>query len=143
MHLLLQNRSSLKCTRHSQVFKCRKSNGKVLCVDIRFAWHPYSALLTHSILRAPKSRRQLNARVTSFVRLNRSKRFKSNKAPVHQTLRQWPRCPMVNNLVVINLATKRARAGKILSFFFFHNARFLFQPVLKENRKYLSSAYGD
>lgn len=141
MHLLLQNRFSLKCTRHSQVFKCRKSNGKVLCVGIRFA--SILALLTHSILRAPKSRRQLNARVTSFVRLNRSKRFKANKAPVHQTLRQWPRCLMVNNLVVINLATKRARAGKILSFFFFHDARFLFQLVLKENRKYLSSAYGD
>lgn len=95
--------------RHSRVFKFRKSNGKVLCQYSVRIHTVYTVLLTHSILRAPKSRRQLNARVTSFTWLNRSKRFEADKAPVHQTLRQWPRCPMVNNLVVINLATKRAR----------------------------------
>lgn len=112
-HLPLQNHFRLECTRHSQVFKFRKSNGKVLCTAcIRFTYDihmVYSVLLTHSILRAPKTRRQLNARVTSFTWLNRSKRFEADKASVHQTLRQRPRCPMVNNLVVINLATKRAR----------------------------------
>jgi len=76
-----------------------------------------SALFTHSVWRTLKGRRQLNARVTSLARRrsgrcsNGSKTNEADKAPVHQVLRQWPRCPMVNNLLVINLATKRARGN--------------------------------